>query len=211
MECVRNAVPGEQVPQLKAARGQALGHDGQLAAALVRCAPPLVQELADRPVEQLVGLAPRLQHVVVDVAASHRLADHDGCLVVPPGAELDQQAALRLRVEVARPFEQSLAAQTLVSAGSQDNGDAVSCVAHRLELAERALDRAFADDPVVAVVPPELAGDPTDRILVRIDRDDRRPLVPHAARRLDHTEIMSIQPVPSIRPDSTAGRRRRRP
>jgi hypothetical protein len=182
LERVRNAVSGEQVSQLEAARGEAVGDDGQLAPALGAAAPPLVQELADRPVEQLVGLAPGLQDVVVDMAAGHGLPDHDGRLLVPPGAEVDQEAALGLRVQLAHALEQLLAADALRAAGGQDDGHAAARPTHRLELAERILDRPSADDPVVALVSVELVSDPFDRVRVRIDRDDRRPLVPHGFR-----------------------------
>ena len=111
MERVRHPVPREQVAQLEAARRVAVGDDGELPAAGGVRARPLVQELGDRAVEELVRVAPRLEHVVVDVPSRHRAADDVGGLLVPPGAELDQEPALRVRVEVVHPLEQLLAGE----------------------------------------------------------------------------------------------------
>ena len=69
---VRDAVPREQVPQLVAAGRPRIGDHRQLASAGCVLAAPLLQELGDEPVEELVGRAARLERVVVDVPECHR-------------------------------------------------------------------------------------------------------------------------------------------
>ncbi len=132
--------------------------------------------------KELVGRGPRLEHVVVDVTERHRPTDHLRGLLVGPSAPWDQETALGVRMQVGDPREQLLAAQSVRSAGGEDDRNPLPGVAHPLELRKRRLGRGAADDAVVARVPLQLAGDPLDRLRVGIDREDERSIV----RCLDH-------------------------
>ena len=161
--------------------------------------------------EELVGLAPGLQDVVVDVAAGHRLPYRRRRLLVSPVSELDQKPTLGQRMQAGHPREELFAADGALATGCKDGRHAVSGPAHRLELAERVRGRLDGDDPVVALVPPELGGDPLHRIAIRLDDDDRRPLDSHVPRhRCNSSHAGQGAPTPGTARRRASPRRARR-
>ena len=107
----------------RAPRGPRVGDDGELPSARSVLPPPLLEELGDEAVEDLVRRAPRLQRVVVDVPERHRLADRVRGLLVRPSSPGDEERALRMRMELVHALEKLLALQLLRAACRQHDGD----------------------------------------------------------------------------------------
>ena len=196
VERMRHAVARELVPQRVAARRARVRDDGELTSSRCVLAPPLLEELRDQAMEQLVGRAERLQRVVVDVAERHRVADRARRLLVCPPAPRDEQRALRVRVQVVHPLEQLLALERSRASRGQHDRDGLAVLVQRLELRERSLGRRPADDAVVTLVALELARDPLERLCVFVHREDERELGHHsgtyAARRHSPSSPLNV-------------------
>ena len=91
VEDERHPVAGEQAAQLAGAGVARVGDDRQLPGERGVRAHPLVEELGDRPVEELVGRPPRLEGVVVDLAEADAAAQRLGGGVDRPLAPGDEQ------------------------------------------------------------------------------------------------------------------------
>ena len=111
VEGMRDAVSREVGAQRVAARRPGVGDDGDLAPPRSVLSAPLLQELRDEAMEELVRRAERLERVVVDVAERHRALDRVGGLVVGPATPGDEERALRMRMEVVDALQQLLALQ----------------------------------------------------------------------------------------------------
>ena len=172
VERMRHAVPREQVPQRRAAWRPRVRHDGELAAAGSVLATPLLQELGDEPMEDLVRRAERLQRVVVDVAERHCVADRLRGLLVRPAAPRDEQRPLRMRMQLVDALEELLSFQLARATRSEDDGDGFAALLQLLQLGERRFGRRAADHLVVARVALELVRDPLERLRVLVDRED---------------------------------------
>ena len=180
VERVRHAVAGEEISQRIAPLRPRVGDDGDLSPAGSVLPAPLLQELRDQAMEELVRRAPRLERVVVDVAERHRVLDRTRRLLVGPSAPRDEERALRMRVEIVNPLEQGLALQLARAAGREHDRHGLALVVQRLELTQRCLGRRAADDAVVAGVPLELVRDPLERLRVLVDREYEGKLGHHA-------------------------------
>ena len=103
MEGVRHAVTGQQRPNLvpRGEVGSATTHSSR--AGVGRHAPPLVEELGDAAVEELVGLLPRPEHVVVGPPDRHHLLDQRSRAFLSPVAPVDHERPLRVGMELRGP------------------------------------------------------------------------------------------------------------
>src|SRR5437016_12223031 len=110
---------------------------------------PFLEELADRPMEQLVGRAPRLEHVVVDDSERHGAANRCRSGLIPPVAELDEQPALGSGVELLDPGEEVSAAESRNTLIGEDDCDSAASVMQMLETDQR-LGLGLVADSAVA-------------------------------------------------------------
>ena len=110
------------------ARRAALRHDDDLSQGADDRAGPLVHELADGAVEQLVLLGPRLEHVVVDVAHRHRGQDRRGGPAIGPRTPLDQQCPAGVGVQRPGGREDLGTVDVRKSVVDQNDGDPLSRV-----------------------------------------------------------------------------------
>jgi hypothetical protein len=69
-------------------------------------ARPLLDKLGDRPMEQLVALDPRFEHVIADVPDGHGGQDGARGATVRPGSPFDQQGSPGVRVQSSGAAEQ---------------------------------------------------------------------------------------------------------
>ena len=168
---VRNAEPGEAGAKLVRTRRARVGDDGRARGAFAAQALRLLQQLADRPVEDLVPAPRRCDHVEVDPAAGHAAQDELADAAAAPAEPGDQEAAPGGREAAAHPGEQ---VGSLLSRREGD-GD-VGPV--RLGLVEDALElggRADPDDVVGAVATLELLRDQAALVRVVVgDHEQRR-------------------------------------
>ena len=175
MEGVRNAVAGEQVAELVAALRPGIGDERDLPAVRRQVrAGPLVQELTDDAMEELVGWPRRTEDVVVDVPEGHREPDRLRGLFVAPAAPGDEESPLRMRVNRVNAGEELRPGELRKVLRRQDERDGRTFFAQGLERRESVARRGAADDRVVAGVPLQLARDPRARVCVRIDGEDER-------------------------------------
>ena len=182
MECMRHAVSREEIAQLVAARRPGIGHHGELPSPRRVLPTPLLQKLRDEAVEELIGSAPGLERVVVDVPERHRRPDRVRGLLVGPASPRDEKRSLRVRMDVVNALEKVLTLQVRSPTRRHDDRDGGVAVAKRLELSERSLGRRPADHAVVARVALELARDPLERIRVFVHRQDEGKLGHHSER-----------------------------
>jgi hypothetical protein len=124
--------------------------DGDLAASRRVRTPPFLEELRHEAVEELVGSAPGLDCVVVDVAERHRRPDRVRSLRVCPATPGNEQRPLGVRVQVVHPLEQPLSLQLLRATCREHDRDRCTLLSGGLELTQRRFCRRAADDPIVA-------------------------------------------------------------
>ena len=132
-----------------AARRTRIGDDGELAPARRVLATPLLQELGDETVKDLVRRTPRLHGVVVDVAERHRILDRGGRVLVRPAAPRDEERALRVRMRSSCTRSRNSPVSALVPRAARTIATA-SPLSKSFELGECRLGRRAADDRVVA-------------------------------------------------------------
>ena len=172
-EDVRHPVAGEQGDDLVRARRAGIPDDGQLSRSRQLRPRPLVDEFRDGPVKELVRGAPRLQDVVVDPALRHRAENRVGRPGVGPRAPVDEQAALRVRVQALHATEQLGAAETLEPLVGEDDRDLLAVRRHPLEVGERRHGRVRRDDPVVGgVAAAELLRGAFEGVVVAVDDEE---------------------------------------
>ena len=168
---VRNAEPREARAKLVCTRRARVGDDRRARRALAAKALRLLQQLADRPVEDLVPAPGRCDHVEVDPAAGHAAQDELTDAAAAPAEPGDQEAPPGGREAAAHPSEQ---VGTLLPAREGD-GD-VGTVG--LRLVEDALElggRADPDGVVGAVATLELFRDQAALVRVVVgDYEQRR-------------------------------------
>ena len=131
------------------------------------------------------------QHVVVEVPDRHRVADRGRGVGVAPVAEVDEQAALGLRVQLAHLVEQLGAGRALHPLRGEHHRQGLVLGAPRLDARPGVGGRGGAHDAVVpAVAPAQLAADVRQRAGVGIDDEDDRGgedlgVVAHSGPRLN--------------------------
>ena len=103
---VRDPEPGEGRPQLVCARGAVVCDDDRARRALAAQPLRLLQQLADRPVEDLVAPARRCDHVEVDPTAGHAAQHELADAAAAPAEPRDEKAAPRRREAAAHAGEQ---------------------------------------------------------------------------------------------------------
>ena len=129
---VRDAEARQARAELVRAGGACVGDDDRARRPLAAQALRLLQQLADRPVEDLVAPPRRCDHVEVDPAARHAAEDELADAASAPAEPGDQEAAPRRREAAAHPGEQ---VGSLLP-GREGEGDVVAV---RLRLVEDAL------------------------------------------------------------------------
>ena len=172
---MRHAAPFEQVTDLVGPRLGRIRHDRELMGDRGVLARPLVQELGDDPVELLVGVPRRLQHVVIDPPGGHRVQERVGGRAMAPGSPVDQERPLRVRMQAPDPVEHLGALLLRHPDVGEHQRDRLPGGPHLLQPGDRGLRRVAADDPIVlAVAAVELAADARERRGVVVDRDQDR-------------------------------------
>jgi hypothetical protein len=193
VEDVRDAVAGQQRRQLVHARGPLAPDDRDLRRARGVRARELVQELRHGPVEELVGRAPRLDHVEVEVAPRHALEDRRRGVGLAPGGPVDQQRAPRAGVQPAGPAQQLRAGQARHPLVGQHERDARPLLAQALERGQRVVARPAALDAVVAgIAALELGAHPGEPLGVVVGGEQDGTV--------RHEPTLAAGPVASLRP-----------
>ena len=132
-----------------------------------------MHELRDGPVEQLVGGAPRLEHVAVDATQCHRPEHRIGGLAVGPVAPADQEPAFRVGVDLAHVGQQFGAGRVGEPLVGQDHRDVGVLCPEVVERGDGLVAGAHAQDAVIGPeAAGELAGDPGELILFIVDCED---------------------------------------
>ena len=132
-----DAVAGQQAAYAVCPRRTPLRHHDDLPQRGDDGARPLVHELADRAVEQLVVLGPGLEDVVVDVAHGHGAQDRLRGRAVRPGTPGDQQGPSGVGVHRAHPAQQLGARHVGQPLVGEHGDDRVALLLSSLELLER--------------------------------------------------------------------------
>ncbi len=155
LEPVGNPEPGDRRAQRVGAGRAGLRDDCGAGRPLPAQPRRLLEQLGDRPVEDLVRNGRRAQHVEVDPAARHALEDELGERSIQPAEPRDQEPAPRRRMEAANAREQLGAAL----ARREHDRDDLARRPRLLEDRDQLVVRAAADRVVAAVAPSELVGD----------------------------------------------------
>jgi hypothetical protein len=142
-----------------------LGHHDDLAEVGDLSARPLLDELRDRPVEQLVAFDPWFEDVVAAVTDCYRRQDCLGDPAVCPGAPLHEQRPPSVGVQVSSGTQHACTLFAGQRGIDEDDGDSLVQLVGCLEGADGVVDALFATDPEVrAETALQLTLDPVEHL-----------------------------------------------
>ena len=132
-----------------------------------------MDELGDGAVEELVALAPRLQHVVVDAPERHRPQHRVGRGAIRPVAPSDQEAAFRAGMEGADANQEIGAGGPRHPLIGKHDRHLGALGQESLEGRQGVFSGVAADDSVIgAEAAAELALDAREGLRLVVDRED---------------------------------------